>query len=107
MAALGDCAKTSFENRNRFRKVKELLPDADIRTTVIGHIQRGGSPSVHDRLLASRLGVAAVDGLLAGRHDSMVGLVNGKVVFTPFEQAIGKRKSLDTDLFRVLSILAT
>jgi len=89
------------------RKVKALLPNADIRVTVIGHIQRGGSPSVQDRLLASRLGVAAVDGALAGTHDSMAGIVNGQVIFTPFQDAIGKRKMLDTDLFRVLSILAT
>jgi 6-phosphofructokinase 1 len=89
------------------RKVKERIPEADIRVTVIGHIQRGGSPSVQDRILASRLGVAAIDGLLAGKHNAMVGLVNGEIVFTPFEAAIGKRKELTKDLFRVLSILAT
>lgn len=89
------------------KKVKLLLPGADIRVTVIGHIQRGGSPSVQDRLLASRLGVAAVDGLLNGSYDCMAGVVNGKVHYTPFKEAIGKRKTLDTDLFRVLSILAT
>lgn len=89
------------------KKVKHLLPGADIRVTVIGHIQRGGSPSVQDRLLASRLGVAAVDGLLGGKQDCMAGVVNGKIIFTPFQEAIGKRKTLDTDLFRVLSILAT
>lgn len=89
------------------RKVKERMPDADIRVSVIGHMQRGGAPSVQDRLLASRLGVAAVDGLLAGTHDAMTGVVNGQVQYTPFDQAIGKRKALDTELFRVLSILAT
>ena len=89
------------------KKVKVRIPNADIRVSVIGHIQRGGSPSVQDRLLASRLGVAAVDGLLEGRHDVMAGVVNGNVVYTAFEEAIGKRKHLNTDLFRVLSILAT
>lgn len=89
------------------RKVKERLPHADIRVTVIGHIQRGGPPTVQDRLLASRLGVAAVDGLLAGERDCMAGLVHGRIVFTPFEKAIGDRKELDTDLFRVLTILAS
>lgn len=89
------------------RKVKQRLPQADIRVTVIGHIQRGGSPTVQDRLLASRLGVAAVDGLLAGQHDSMAGLVHGNVRFTPFAAAIGTRKELDSDLFRVLTVLAT
>lgn len=89
------------------RKVKELIPHADIRVSVIGHIQRGGSPSVQDRLLASRLGVAAVDALVAGEYDKMVGVVNGEVVLTPFTRSIGKIKSLNTDLFRVLAILAT
>lgn len=89
------------------RKVKERMPEADIRVTVIGHIQRGGSPSVEDRLLASRLGVAAVDGLLAGEFDRMAGICCNKVVYTPFAEAIGKRKPLDNDLFRILHILAT
>lgn len=89
------------------KKVKARIPNADIRVSVIGHIQRGGAPSVQDRLLASRLGVAAVDGLLEGKHDVMAGVVNGNVVYTAFEDAIGKRKQLNSDLFRVLSILAT
>lgn len=89
------------------RKVKDRLPHADIRVSVIGHIQRGGPPTVQDRLLASRLGVAAVDGLLAGKRDCMAGLVHGRIIFTPFAQAIGERKELDKDLFRVLSILAS
>lgn len=89
------------------RKVKERIPSAEIRVAVIGHLQRGGSPSVQDRLLASRLGVSAVDALLAGTHDAMAGVVNGQVVHTPFEEAIGKSKSLNTELFRVLAILAT
>ncbi|MBL7951724.1 MAG: 6-phosphofructokinase [Flavobacteriales bacterium] len=89
------------------KKVKARLPNADIRVTVIGHIQRGGSPSVQDRILASRLGVAAVDALMAGNSDSMAGVRNGRIVLTPFAEAIGERKPLDTDLFRVLSVLAT
>jgi 6-phosphofructokinase 1 len=89
------------------KKVKQRIPDADIRVSVIGHIQRGGSPSVQDRLLASRLGVAAIDALLEGKHDVMTGVVNGEVLHTSFKEAIGKRKELNTDLFRVLSILAT
>jgi len=89
------------------RKVKERIPKADIRVSVIGHIQRGGSPSVQDRLLASRLGVAAIDALVAGEYDKMAGVVNGQITLTPFTQSIGKVKSLNTDLFRVLAILAT
>jgi len=88
------------------RKVKERLPDLDIRVTVLGHVQRGGSPTATDRILASRLGVAAVEALLAGHRNAMVGVVNDKVLLTPFDQAIGKRKQLDADLMRVLRIVS-
>ncbi len=88
------------------RKVKEHLPGRDIRVTVLGHVQRGGSPSVTDRILASRLGVGAVEGLLEGRRNCMAGVVNGALTFTPFEQAIGVRKELSEELFRALRILA-
>jgi 6-phosphofructokinase 1 len=86
--------------------VKEHLPGRDIRVTVLGHVQRGGSPSVTDRILASRLGVGAVEGLLEGRRNCMAGVVNGALTFTPFEQAIGVRKELSEELFRALRILA-
>lgn len=68
--------------------LKEKFPKYDIRVSVLGHIQRGGSPSCMDRVLASRLGVAAVEGLLEGRTNEMAGLVNKEIVFTPFSQAI-------------------
>ena len=68
--------------------LKEKFPKYDIRVSVLGHIQRGGSPSCMDRVLASRLGVAAVEGLLEGKTDVMAGLVNKEIVFTPFSQTI-------------------
>jgi 6-phosphofructokinase 1 len=89
------------------RKVMERTTGYEIRTTVLGHLLRGGSPTAEDRLLASVLGVAAVERLLAGGHGAMAGLVNGQVMFTPFEEAIGGRKTVDPGLYRVLSILAT
>lgn len=88
------------------RKVKEQCPERDIRVTVLGHVQRGGSPTVMDRILASRLGIAAVEALLAGERDRMAGVVNGEVVLTLFKEAIGKRKELGGELMRALSILA-
>lgn len=88
------------------RKVKERYGHYDTRVTVLGHVQRGGNPSVADRVLASRSGVAAVEALLAGRSDAMVGLVNGRVVLVPFAEAIGTRRALDPELLRVLGILA-
>ncbi|MES2446894.1 MAG: 6-phosphofructokinase [Bacteroidota bacterium] len=68
--------------------LKEKFPKYDIRVSVLGHIQRGGSPSCMDRVLASRLGVAALEGLLEGKTDVMAGLVNKEIVFTPFSQTI-------------------
>ncbi|MEJ5993966.1 6-phosphofructokinase [Pedobacter sp. Du54] len=68
--------------------LKERFPKSDIRISVLGHIQRGGKPSCMDRVLASRFGVAAVEGLLEGKTDVMVGQVNREIVFTPFSQAI-------------------
>lgn len=72
--------------------LKERFPLYDIRLSVLGHIQRGGKPSCMDRVLASRLGVVAVEGLLAGKTDVMVGQINKEIVFTPFSQT---KKHLD------------
>jgi 6-phosphofructokinase 1 len=69
-------------------RLKEKYPTYDIRVSVLGHIQRGGKPSCMDRVLASRLGVAAVEALLAGQSKEMAGEVNREVVFTPFDHAI-------------------
>lgn len=68
--------------------LKEKFPKSDIRISVLGHIQRGGKPSCMDRVLASNLGVAAVEGLLEGKSDVMVGQINREIVFTPFSQTI-------------------
>jgi 6-phosphofructokinase 1 len=79
----------------------------DYRVCVLGHVQRGGSPTAHDRLLASRLGVAAVESLLEGRMNVMVGEVHGRIAFTPLHETWSKRKVVDSDLWRVAAILAT
>lgn len=68
--------------------LKKKFPAYDIRVSVLGHIQRGGKPSCMDRVLASRLGVAAVEGLLNGQSGQMVGLKNKEIIFTPFDHAI-------------------
>lgn len=68
--------------------LKKKFPKYDIRVSVLGHIQRGGKPSCMDRVLASRLGVAAVEGLLEGKTDVMAGQINREIVFTPFSHAI-------------------
>jgi len=79
----------------------------DYRVCVLGHIQRGGAPSARDRLLASRLGVAAVEALLEGRTNEMVGEIHGKITFTPLDETWSKRKSIEPDLWRLAAMLAT
>lgn len=87
-------------------KVMERLPQLNARVTVIGHLQRGGSPTAKDRVLASCLGFKAVEHLIEGKRDVAVGLVNNKVVCTPFKQAIEKQQALDDDLIRMSKILS-
>ncbi len=78
----------------------------DIKVTVIGHLQRGGSPSAFDRVLASILGFSSVEALLAGKSGVMAGIKNNSVQYTPFEEAIKKSKSLNKELLRMAHILA-
>jgi 6-phosphofructokinase 1 len=88
----------------------EKIKDAagyDYRVCVLGHIQRGGSPSARDRILASRLGVASVDALLEGRSGVMVGEIHGRIAFTPLQDTWTKRKAVDNELWRLSRILST
>ncbi len=84
--------------------LKTLKPDFEARVTILGHIQRGGSPSAYDRVLASRLGNAAVEALLHGETNKMAGLRNNMVVLTPFNEAIIKVKHLNPDLLRLVDV---
>lgn len=86
--------------------VNQRLNYYDTKVTILGHLQRGGSPSCLDRVLSSRLGVAAVEGLLEGRRDVMVGIQNNKVTHTPFAEAIAKGHWIDDDLLRIAHILS-
>ena len=88
------------------RKVKEAFDFYDTKVTIIGHLQRGGSPTGLDRVLASRLGFSSVEGLIKGEQNVMTGIVNNKIKYTPFEQAIAEAKELDNDLVRMAEILA-
>lgn len=78
----------------------------DIKVTVIGHLQRGGSPSAFDRVLSSILGFASVEGLMAGKSGVMAGIKNNNVQYTSFEEAIAKSKPLNKELLRMAHILA-
>lgn len=87
--------------------VEENMPEYDVRVSVLGHMQRGGSPSCFDRVLASRLGVKAVESLLEGKTNYMVGLVSDKIVLTPLEQAVKGQSRIDEELLRVSDIMST
>jgi len=87
-------------------KVSKVYDEYDIRVTIIGHLQRGGSPTCRDRVLASRLGYSAVYALLNGKIDEALGVVNNKISFTPFVDAICKQKELNEDLLKMAEILA-
>jgi 6-phosphofructokinase 1 len=87
-------------------KVKKEISQKDIKVSILGHIQRGGSPSAQDRILASRLGLGAIEGLLKGEKNSMAGIINDKLVFTPFEDSITKNKPLNQELIHMVKVLS-
>ncbi len=86
--------------------LKEKCPQYDSRVTILGHIQRGGSPSAMDRVLASRLGNAAVNALLNKKTNVMIGIVNKEIVFTPFEKAIKHHIRINKELINLAEILS-
>jgi 6-phosphofructokinase 1 len=87
-------------------KVQKELPRMDARVTILGHVQRGGAPSAADRMLASQLGIACVEGLIAGRKCEMAGIVNGELVYTPFVDTIKKVKPISPNYARMIDILS-
>lgn len=87
--------------------VEENMPEYDVRVSVLGHMQRGGSPSCFDRVLASRLGVKAVETLLEGKSNYMVGILNDKITLTPLEQAIKGQCEIDMELVKVSDIVSS
>lgn len=87
-------------------KVKSKIPGKEIKVTTLGHIQRGGNPSALDRILASRLGIGAVEGLLAGYKNVMAGIVNDRLTYTPLDEAISKNKPLNKELVNMVNILS-
>ena len=86
--------------------VKEHFPEMDTRVSILGHIQRGGSPSAFDRIIASGWGFQAVKGLVDGKHGVMVGSVNREIVFTPFSKSIKHHKSFNIELKNIAEILS-
>jgi len=90
------------------RVIKEQLPHFDTRVCILGHIQRGGAPTCLDRILASRMGYAAVLALMEGKHHNcMVGVVNNQIQFTPLENAVKASPRIDPEWFQMIRILAS
>ena len=87
-------------------RIHQQYPDYDIRVSILGHLQRGGSPTAYDRILASRMGVAAVDALLDEQRSSMIGIVNDEIVHVPFTKAIKMNKEVENEKVNVLQILS-
>ena len=87
--------------------VEEHLPIYDVRVSVLGHLQRGGSPSCFDRVLACRMGVRAVEALLEGKSNLMVGIQDNKIILTPISKAIKGHTKIDKELLRVSDIMTT
>jgi 6-phosphofructokinase 1 len=87
-------------------QVKAALPQMDARVTILGHVQRGGAPTAADRLLASQIGIATVEGLMNGKTDVMAGIVNSRLVYTPFKDTINKKKIINQRFVRMVEILS-
>ena len=87
-------------------RVKNEYPQYDVRVTILGHLQRGGSPTAHDRILASRLGAAAIDAIMEGQRNVMIGIEHDEVVYVPFTKAIKNDKPIKKDLVNVLRELS-
>lgn len=104
VVAEGDkLGKSVFELKDY---VEENMPEYDVRVSVLGHMQRGGAPSCFDRVLASRLGVKAVESILEGKSNYMVGVLKDEITLTPLEQAIKGKSEIDIELLRVSDIMS-
>lgn len=87
-------------------RVKKEYPQYDVRVSILGHLQRGGSPTARDRILSTRLGAGAIDAILDGQRNVMVGIRNDEVVYVPFDDAIRSDKPLDPKLIKTLDELS-
>ncbi|MBC7651791.1 MAG: 6-phosphofructokinase [Deinococcales bacterium] len=97
-----------FGDGNQLAKIiKERIPKADVRVCILGHIQRGGSPTCEDRLIASHMGYYAVESLLIGRNNVMVGVVNNKIHYTPLDKAVKQKQTIGQEWMKIVKILAS
>lgn len=87
--------------------IKQKMPNLSVRVCILGHIQRGGSPTCMDRLIASRMGYHAVECLVDGRHNVFVGIVNNKMNYTPLNEAVKKKQRISEEWLKIVKILST
>ncbi|MBX2932368.1 MAG: 6-phosphofructokinase [Chitinophagaceae bacterium] len=87
--------------------IKERIPTADIRVCVLGHIQRGGSPTCQDRLIASHMGYYAVESLISGKRNVMVGVINNKIYYTPLDEAVKQKQKIGQEWMKIVKILTS
>lgn len=87
--------------------IKERLPIQDVRVCILGHIQRGGSPTCFDRLIASRMGYSAVECLMEGKFNVFVGMVNNRMHYTPLNEAVKKKQRISEEWMKIVRILAS
>ena len=87
--------------------IKQKLPNLEVRVCILGHIQRGGSPTCMDRLIASRMGYHSVECLIEGRHNVFVGIVNNKMHYTALDEAVKKKQRINEEWMKIVKILAT
>lgn len=87
--------------------IKERMPLLETRVCILGHIQRGGSPSCFDRVIASRMGYSAVECLVEGRHNVFVGIVNNKMHYIPLNEAVKKKQRISEEWMKIVKILST
>ncbi len=89
------------------KAIKERMPNTEARVCILGHIQRGGSPSCFDRLIASRMGYTAVECLLEGKHNVFVGIVNNRMSYIPLNEAVKKKQRISEEWMKIVKILAS
>ena len=87
-------------------RVEKEYPEYDVRVSILGHLQRGGRPTAHDRIIAGRMGAASIEALLDGQRNVMIGIRNDEIVYVPFNTAIKKDKPIDNHLMNVLHMLS-
>lgn len=104
IVAEGDESGGAFKVANL---IKSEFPVFDIRVTVLGHIQRGGNPTCMERVNASTLGYHAVKALMEGRKNEMLGLINNKVAYTPFEKAVKYKNTINEDMLELIEVLSS